>query len=157
MSGQTQRESDRDKFVWKNLAAEYRNFDEIKPRILNKNGQSIFLSRLYPLYQVHLERFNEAAEIWEPGAMGIVCGTVEKPNEPFEIGADREFPVEVDWELSTDDFKEPKWFVIKDHDNKRPLIGKYRLVLRYSRTPWTLFQHPRETFVMSSDEFELRP
>jgi hypothetical protein len=157
MVAQLQSDPDKDKIVWRNLQSEYRSFDDIKPRIMNETNHSIYLNRLYPLSSPHLERYDDSSGAWELGGRGITCATVEKPNEPLEIPANTDLALEVDWELSTDDMKQPEWFVISDHDTKRPLNGKYRLVLAYSLTPWTIFRHPKQTFILHSQEFELRP
>ena len=93
------------KIVWKNVQEKYKRFDEIKPVLVNQSNKSIYLHKLYPHWDAHLQRFNEETKDWEAGAKGISCATIEKPLEPIEIKPNEEREVELAWELSTDNFE----------------------------------------------------
>jgi hypothetical protein len=63
---------------------------------------------------------------------------VSDPEVPIEILPQKELGVHVYWQLSTDDWDKPKYFVVADSGAKRPLHGKYRFTLKYSLRPWTI-------------------
>jgi hypothetical protein len=138
---------------FRNVGGPYRSFAEIEPVLINDSDFSVFLWKVYPYYEAHLSRFNEGTETWEPGAQGIACGTVEKPDEPIEIKAGEERRVRLAWELSTDDLKRPSAFELPD-GTLRPLVGKYRLGIRYALEPWILGKNPLRKFIAFSD-FEI--
>jgi len=145
---------DSSKVFWKNVEAKYKKFNEIKPILVNQSDKSIFLYKIYPYWNAHLQRFNEESQRWEIGGKGIGCATVEKPLEPIEIKPNEERQIELAWESSTDNFEKPKFFELQDNDTLRPLIGKYKLYLPYSLEPWTLANRPKQTFSVSA-EFEI--
>lgn len=123
--------------------------------LVNNTGQSIYLGRLYPDPFPRLMRFDEGSGKWELGEWSIRCGSVDKPTEPIEIKSGETFPLAVSWQLSMDDWDHPTFFVAKDHETKRPLKGKYKLVLSYALTPWTLIHHPKQVFTIESPEFQV--
>lgn len=151
---QVSAQTDSSKVFWKNVEAGYKKFSEIKPILVNQSDKSIFLYKIYPYWNAHLQRFNEETQKWEVGGKGIGCATVEKPLEPIEIKPNEERQIELAWELSTDDFEKPKFFELQDHETLRPLIGKYRLYLPYALEPWTLANRPKQTFSAFA-EFEI--
>ena len=57
------------------------------------------------------------------------------------------------WQWSMDDWDNPKYFALQDHETKRSLGSKYKLVLRYALTPWTVLRRPKETFEIESSAF----
>jgi len=68
--------------------------------------------------------------------------------------------ITVYWQLSTDDWDNPKHFVVQSSMNRtlgpteqRPLQGKCRFILRYSMQSWTLFQRPDAVYTMVSPQF----
>ncbi len=139
-------QADSPKVFWKNVQEKYKKFDEIKPILVNQSDKSIFLYKLHPYWNAHLQRFNEETKAWEAGGKGIGCGTMQNPLEPIEIKSGEEREIEVAWELSTDNIKKPKFFELQDHETLRPLIGKYRLMLPYAFEPWTLKNNPLRKF-----------
>lgn len=141
------------KMEWRNVLGTYSTFQEIKPRLVNTGGNSIFLSRLYPDSSAHLQRYNETKEEWESGAWSITCGVVAESTIPIEIKPKEESEIVVSWQLSTDDWDAPKHFVILPSRESRPLSGKYRFVLQYALEPWTLIHHPSATYRFTSPEF----
>jgi hypothetical protein len=140
---------------WGNILHQYDRFDQIKPNLVNQSGQSIYLGRLYPDAFPRLARFDEASGKWELGEWSIRCGNVDKPTEPIEIKSGESFALSVSWQLSMDDWDHPKFFVAKDHETQRPLNGKYKLVLSYALTPWTLIHHPEHIYTIESPEFQV--
>lgn len=147
-------QTDPSKIYWKNVNPRYKKFNEIKPILVNGSDKSIYLHKIYPYYNAHLQRLNEETQKWEAGAKGIGCATVEKPFEPIEIKPNEERPVELAWELSTDNFEKPKFFELQDHETLRPLVGKYKIYLAYALDPWTLMNKPKQTYSVSA-EFEI--
>jgi hypothetical protein len=142
------------KIFWKNVGSSYRSFAEIKPILANHSDRSIYLYKIYPYWNAHLQRFNDEIGKWEAGGRGIGCATVANALEPIEIKPNEEREIELAWELSTDSFKKPKFFALDDHSTLRPLVGKYRIYLSYAFEPWTIATKPRQTFAVYSD-FEL--
>jgi hypothetical protein len=141
--------------AWENIRAEYQSLDEIKPTLANHESHPIYLSRIWPHGSAQLKRFNESSGKWELGAWSGGCGTVANPTVPIEIKPDESSQIHVFWQLSTDDWDHPKSFVTEDHETKRPLKGKYKIVLRYALTPWTLIHHPKQTYIIESREFQV--
>lgn len=139
--------------AWKDMRPRYESFDQIKPTLVNESGRSIYLGRLWPDSFAQLLRFDESSGKWEAGAWGIRCGVVDKPTLPIEIKTDETVPIEVYWQRSMDDSDHPKFFVLTDDETKRPLNGKYKLLLRYALTPWTLIHHPKQIYSTESPEF----
>jgi hypothetical protein len=150
----TNAQAEKPKIYWKNIGLSYKTFTEIRPVLANHSDRSIYLYKIYPYWNAHLQRFNEETNKWETGGKGIGCATVANPLEPIEIKPNEERPVELAWELSTDSLKKPKFFALDDHSTLRPLIGKYRLYLSYAFEPWTIASKPKQTFAVYSD-FEL--
>ena len=147
-------QDEKQKIVWENVQEKYKKFDEIKPILVNQSDKSIYLYKIYPYWNAHLQRFNEEMKQWEIGGKGIGCATVSKPLEPIEIKPNEERQIELAWELSTDDFEKPKFFELQDHETLRPLIGKYKLYFRYAFEPWTLVNRPKQTYSVFA-EFEI--
>jgi hypothetical protein len=142
--------------IWKHVFSQYKSMDEIKPVLANDGGHSVFLSRIWPDGSAQLQRFNDTSGKWEFGYWGIRCGTVSQPDVPIEIQSKTERDIHVYWQLSTDDWDNPKHFVVQGSSEQRALEGKYRFVLRYSLKPWTVFQHPDVIYTIISPEFSLR-
>jgi hypothetical protein len=142
------------KVFWKNVEVKYKKLSEIKPILVNQSDKSIYLYKLHPYWNAHLQRFNDETKEWEVGGKGIGCGTVEKPLEPIEIKPNEEREVELAWRLSTDNFKKPKFFELQDRDTLRSLVGKYKLYLHYAFEPWTLVNRPKQVFSVEQ-EFEI--
>jgi hypothetical protein len=142
---------------WGNIRGQYEDFAQIKPNLVNNTGHSVYLGRLYPDPFPRLMRLEEGSGIWELGEWSIRCGNVDKPMEPIEIKSGETFPLSVSWQLSMDDWDHPQFFVTKDSETKRPLKGKYRLVLSYALTPWTLIHHPKQVYKIESPEFQVVP
>jgi hypothetical protein len=142
---------------WANVSSGYHHLDDIKPKLVNEGNISIFLSRLYPNGSARLERFNQDTGNWEDGAWGITCGTVEHATVPIEIKPHTQREIDVYWQLSTDESKNPKHFVVFQSRERRPLEGKYRFVLLYAEQPWTLADHPAAVYSFNSPEFVLIP
>jgi hypothetical protein len=141
---------------WRNLEHSYKNFNEIKPVLLNQTDKSIFLSRLWPDGSAQLERYDESRHRWELGEWGIRCGLVAQAGVPIEIRSRSERAIDVYWQLSTDDWNHPKHFVVQAGREKRPLPGKYRFTLRYALTPWTIIDRPAEIYAVQSPEFNIQ-
>ena len=138
---------------WANLSSDYRRFEEIKPKLLNDSEVSIFLSRLWPDGRARLERFNQDTGEWESGEWGITCGTVAHATVPIEIKPHSEQHIELYWQLSTDNWENPRHFVVFHSLEKRPLGGKYRFVVRYALQPCTVMHYPSNTYSFTSPEF----
>jgi len=138
---------------WKHISARYKSLKEIKPVLANQGKQSIFLSRIWPDGSAQLQRFDETSGKWEFGNWGIRCGTVGHPDVPIEIQSRTKRNITVYWQLSTDDWDNPKHFVVQGSSEQRALQGKYRLILRYYLKPWTLFQRPDAVHTMVSPQF----
>lgn len=151
---QVSAQSDSSKIFFKNVGKKYKKFSEIKPVLVNQSDKSVYLYKIYPYWNAHLQRFNEETQKWETGGKGIGCGTIANPLEPIEIKPNEEREVELAWELSTDNFEKPKFFELQDRETLRPLIGKYKLYLSYAFEPWTLKDTPLKKYVVST-EFEL--
>jgi hypothetical protein len=138
--------------AWKGIASRYNHFDRIKPVLINTGKSSVFLSRIWPHGSAQLQRFNEAGKTWESSNWSGGCGTVKDATVPIEVAAHSEHPIHVFWQLSTDDWDSPKYFVVGSLDT-RPLPGKYRLMLRYSVRPWTVGRSPGTIYFSTSPEF----
>lgn len=138
---------------WKNAASQYRSLQAIKPSVENVRNSPVFLSRIWPDGSAQLQRLNDETNEWEFGAWGIRCGTVRRPFTPIEIPAHGERKIDVFWQRSTDDWNSPRHFVVFQSTEKRPLKGKYRLVLRYALEPWTVGHYPSAVYSISSSEF----
>ncbi|MBX7175064.1 MAG: hypothetical protein K1X72_29065 [Pyrinomonadaceae bacterium] len=147
-------QDEKPKIFWKNVSPRYKKFSEINPILVNQSDKSIYLYKLHPYWNAHLQRFNEEIKQWETGGKGIGCGTIANPLEPIEIKPSEERQIELAWELSTDNFEKPKFFELQDRETLRPLIGKYRLYLSYAFEPWTLKDTPLKKYVVST-EFEI--
>lgn len=147
-------QTDTSKIFWKNVETKYKKFSEIIPILVNQSDKSIYLYKVYPYWNAHLQRFNEETQKWEAGGRGISCATVEKPFEPIEIKPNEERKIELAWKLSTDNFENPKFFELQDRETLRPLIGKYRLFINYAFEPWTLKDKPSRNHSVFA-EFEL--
>lgn len=141
---------------WRNVLPRYRSFKEIKPTLVNAGDVPIYLSRLYPDGAAHLQRFDEAKSEWENGDWSITCGTVANAGVPIEIKARSNREIVVYWQLSTDDWDNPKRFVVLHSREDRPLSGRYRFTLRYALEPWTLVHRPSATYTLTSTEFIVR-
>lgn len=142
--------------VWTDVQIEYASFDEIKPTLVNKETYSIFLSRVWPFGSAQLVRYNEATASWEPGHFPSGCGTVVNAKIPIELKPGERKPIHVFWQSSTDDWDHPQFFQLQEYRERRPIKGKYRFILRYSLTPWTVFQFPKQVLVAESEEFQVR-
>ncbi len=140
---------------WKNFASQYKNFVEIRPVLVNGGKEAIFLSRIWPRGSAQLQRWHEKTGKWEIGAWGIGCGTVSNPTLPREIKPGIEQEISVYWQLSIDDWEHPKYFVVQDTDEKRPLKGTYRFFLRYAKLPWTAIHRPGKIYLVESPKFEV--
>jgi hypothetical protein len=140
---------------WQDVSTRYRGFDEIKPVLVNRGKQSVFLSRIWPHGSGQLERLNESTGNWEAGDWRGGCGSVSKPTIPIEVKPGAERLIRVYWQLSTDDWDKPKHFVVGGSREERSIEGKYRFELRYSLTPWTLVHHPVTIYTILSPEFFL--
>jgi hypothetical protein len=79
---------------------------------VNEGKESVFLSRIYPHGSAQLYRFNEGTRKWEAGFWGIGCGVVNDATIPIEIKPQTERGIVVYWQLSTDDWDNPKRFVV---------------------------------------------
>ena len=60
--------------------------------------------------------------------------------------------IEVNWTISTEG-NPPTAFLVDKTLEKRPIEGKYRLVLLYSPEPWTPDFHHNPTYVTISGPF----
>ncbi|MGI8642201.1 MAG: hypothetical protein ACR2MG_19905 [Pyrinomonadaceae bacterium] len=141
------------KIFWKNVEAKYENFREINPILVNQSNKAIYLPKLAPLWDAHLQRFNNETQKWEEGASGMICATVIDPDTPIKIDPKKEWETALYWQISTDDYSEPKVFKTEYQDS-RPLIGKYRLYIQYAFEPWTGSKRPKQTFMVFG-EFEI--
>jgi len=141
--------------TWTNIGAVYKTFDAIKPVLVNNKSQSLYLSRIYPNGYARLKRFNESSGEWELGEWSIACGTVADAIVPIEIKPQESHAIEVYWRVSMDDWNNPEFFVLSDHETKRRLNGRYKLLLRYALQPWTVIHHPKKTYVAESAEFRI--
>jgi hypothetical protein len=140
--------------AWKGIAPQYAHFNQIRPVLMNTGKSSIFLSRIWPHGSAQLQRFNEANKTWETGAWSGGCGTVKDASVPIKLAAHSDHPIDVLWQLSTDDWDAPTHFVVGSR-HTRPLAGKYRLLLRYSQKPWTVGHTPGIVYVTNSPEFSV--
>jgi hypothetical protein len=140
---------------WKNVSSQYESFDQIKPVLVNDGKESIFLSRIYPHGSAQLSRFNEGTRKWEVGSWGIGCGVVNNATIPIEIKPQTERAIVVYWQLSTDDWDNPRRFVVYESLEERPLKGRYKFSLRYSMKPWTLAHRPGAIYMLESPEFQI--
>jgi hypothetical protein len=138
---------------WKNVLPRYTSFDQIKPLLVNGGKKSVFLGRLYPDSSARLQRFNEKEDKWESGTWTGTCATVADAEVPIEVKAQTEREAVVYWQLSTDDWDKPHFFVVAELRAKRPIEGKYRFSLRYSLEPWALGHWPKAIYVIMSPEF----
>jgi len=143
--------------AWQNVYSRYASFKEIKPTLVNNGQRSVFLSRIWPHGSAQLERLNEATGNWESGSWSGGCGTVSKAIVPIEIKPRAERKVQVYWQLSADDWDNPKHFEVETAREERPIEGRYRFVLRYSMEPWTLVQQPSSIYMAVSPEFIVSP
>ncbi len=141
------------KIEWVNMKASYSNFQSIRPQIINSGTRPVFLSRIYPHGSAQLVRFNEATNSWEQGRWSFGCGTVENPTTPILVAPSKTSEIHVYWQLSTDDWNHPRAFQYRGE--LRPLKGRYKLYLRYSRRPWVLFKNPGPIYFTESPEFEI--
>jgi hypothetical protein len=89
----------------------------------------------------------------EFGAWGIRCGTVAQPFTPIEVPAQGERKIKVYWQPSTDDWDNPKYFVVLRSREKRTLNGRYRLIIRDALEPRTVYRHPSAVYSATSKEF----
>jgi len=141
------------KLKWKNVSSHYIGFSQIKPALLNEGEESIFLSRIWPHGYAQLMRFNDKTKSWELGNWGIGCGTVNNATVPIEIKSKTEQAVYVYWQLSADDWDNPKHFMVEGSLERRPIRGKYKFFLRYALKPWTLAHRPGPIYTIESPEF----
>jgi hypothetical protein len=109
--------------VWQDVAPIYERFDEIKPTLVNHGQKSVFLSRLYPNGSAQLQRRNEATGDWESGAWGNTCDPVSHATIPIEIKPRTEKTMQVDWQLSTDDWDKPNALLSAARVGKSPSQG----------------------------------
>ncbi len=144
-----------DTLRWKNVAPQYKSLADIKPILVNDGQESIFLSRIWPHGSAQLQRWNHKTNRWETGDWGIGCGTVQNPTVPIEIPSGTEQAIHVYWQLSMDDWEQPKHFVVQGTAKQRPRAGRYRFFLRYAMTPWTLIHRPGKIFILASPDFQV--
>ncbi len=140
---------------WKEISPRYTHFDQIRPVLVNMGNRSVFLSRIWPHGAAQLQRFHEAAKKWESGTWSGGCGVVKDATVPIEVTPHSNRPIEVFWQLSTDAWENPKHFVAAESREARPLEGRYRLLLRYSLSPWTLVHRPGTVYTTISPEFSV--
>lgn len=140
---------------WTNIRPQYKAFADINPILVNRELKSIYLSRIYPNGYAQLQRFDETSGKWELGEWSISCGTVAEATVPIEIKSGESRAIEVYWKVSMDDWDNPRFFVLRDHETKRPPNGRYKLILRYALEPWTVIHHPKRTYIVESEEFRI--
>ncbi len=150
---QVSAQDEKPKIFWRNVEAKYKNFSEINPVLVNQSNKAIFLPKIAPLWDAHLQRFNDETQKWEEGARGIICSTVVNPNIPIKIKPNKEWEAALYWQISTDSYSNPKVF-ITEYQDSRPLFGEYRLYIQYAFEPWTGSKRPKQTFMVFA-EFEI--
>jgi len=74
--------------------------------------------------------------------------------KPIEIKPGASQAIELEWGMSIDDVERPRWFITHG-DGRRPLKGKYRVLLEYAQEPWTVFVRPRRVLTALSAGFDL--
>jgi hypothetical protein len=135
-----------------NLESEYRKFSDIKPKFVNTSVQSVFLKWFYP-NGAKLMRLSEETGKWEAGGTGIGCAT--GMSKPVEIKSGETIEITLDWEMSTDDFNNPKFFELADHKTHRPLSGRYKIFMPYTLEVWALGRNPKRIYTVESFEFSV--
>ena len=146
-------QNEKSEIFWRSVEAKYKHFNEISPVLVNQSNEAIFLPKIAPLWDAHLQRFNDETQKWEEGARGIICATVNNPDIPIKIAPNKEWEVALYWQISTDSYSNPKVFKAGNKDS-RPLIGKYRLYIQYAFETWTGSKKPKQTFMVFA-EFEI--
>jgi hypothetical protein len=152
---------------WRNIAATYKSFADVKPTLVNLGDRTVYLSRVYPF--ARLLRFNPESKRWEIGNQGFVCGTVPDESVPIAIEATAERNISVDWwNASTGDDESnpnPNFFIVEDPsssfmpspNSRRPIAGRYKLTLNYALMPWTSDSQPKPILSFESPEFNVVP
>jgi hypothetical protein len=141
-----------DTMTWSHVKPEYRSFDAIKPVLTNTSSEPTYLSRVWPLAAPSLERFDEETKTWIAGEIGVLCGTVAHGHEPFVLRPGVRFALGVNYvAISGREFRPDAY-----PDATYPAEGRYRLVLRYAREPWTISKTPKQVFTTRSPEFRVR-
>src|SRR6266508_6281889 len=142
-----------DPMTWSHVEPEYRSFDAIKPVLTNSSSEPIYLSRTWPLAVPSLERFDEETKTWIAGAIGVRCGTVAHAHDPFVLRPGMRFAPGVNYGPAIDgrEFHPDAY-----PDATYPAEGRYRLVLRYAREPWTISKMPKQVFTTRSPELHVR-
>jgi hypothetical protein len=145
---------------WKNLRSEYSNPQDLKPIILNQGNRSIYVNPMSPLADV--ERLNESLNRWELCLRPGFCFNGVRLDLANEIKPGEEMHIQPDWPYFFSIYhKDAKASVFPDKRNlsskpeERPLVGRYRLVLRYTFVPWVNTFNPDPVFTVESPEFRM--
>jgi hypothetical protein len=145
-------EKESDRPVFKGLLQKYKSFRDIKPTLENPGDRPVFLSSYYPQAAAQLVRYNDRMKTWEAGEWTRYCATVNGVTKPIEIKPGENLQPDVYWQVSMNNWDKPTAFVTIDGNN-RPLRGKYKLSIVYTREPWVLGNFPKLRYIADSDEF----
>lgn len=138
--------------IWHDLERHYTSFDAIKPSLANNADASVYLSTLGIDGTAQLERFDEKTGMLEVGRWKRTEPVAGHPIRSIEIPAHSVRAIGVNWRISTEG-NPPTAFIVDKTMQKRPIEGKYRLILRYSPEPWTPDFHHKPAYVTISASF----
>lgn len=114
------------KIVWKNLQKKYESFYDIKPRVQNQGGISIFY---HPYPWISLFYWDEKSMLWRD-TNRFLC-YVGRGFSPYKLKPQHEFSIDLnkeEWDTMTiDDYMSPKFKSFPDYNGK----GKYKLKLSF--------------------------
>ena len=140
--------------AWENVPPEVRDIRNFTVTVKNSSSRPIYLSRVYPFGFPQLVRFDEERKLWEEGNIPIGCGTVSDPTEPITIPPGARVKLAVLWSSSIDDNSTSPMFVPEQTPTAtQPLVGRYRLRLRYALEPWTVSHQPQHIRITESPTF----
>ncbi|HZS10515.1 MAG TPA: hypothetical protein VFD58_37145 [Blastocatellia bacterium] len=100
-----------------------------------------------------LLRKDELTCRWQEGHCDYGCFNLTKPNDQAEIKPAGEYKLNVYWKQYVDDCDKPKSFVVEG--KKRPLPGKYKIVVEYKQVIRPGSQPLYERYTAESPEFEI--
>jgi hypothetical protein len=145
--------SDSHSLYWVNMQSEYTSLDDLKPLLVNRGNQSIYLSPFWLFAQV--ERLNESVDQWEPGNFGFCLNGI-RLDIPVELKPGEEKAIRPDSSMVFSHSTGVKMFWVPGKREQRPLEGRYRLVLQYTLVSWVNTFSPDPVYRAESPEFRMK-
>lgn len=144
------------KIVWKNLQEKYERFEDIKPKIQNSFGKSLYL---YPTLDVEILVFDDSTGIWDMSKYILnTCDVGEKPPKRKSLKFNPNETIDITswvyWNYSLlgengsfQPYNKPDWDKMPDYKSGR----RYKLKLTFSEKKY------KNALESESPEFWVKP